>query len=334
MQFGQAGSDGAQRWYEATGHPIRAGRDEGGDFVPEDEQGRPLPRETWPQRRAANGETFRAEFTVTAPDRTRRRFEANARPVQHDGHESGVLVIRDITDRGLLRLQDELLALASHELRTPLTALFGYLQLHLRHVESGQTGESVHRSITRAIEQVEHLRVLVDDLLDVERLQTGKLSLRRVPTDLVALVSRVVAFAESLAAGKTLRPALPSEPLIVDGDPVRLEQVLLNLIANAVEHAPDTDTIDVSLQSDGGQALLEVRDHGPGIPAAEVGRIFSRFRQVGQGRQAGARGLGLGLYIAHEIVTEHGGTIRADSVEGQGTRFTVSLPLMPAPPST
>jgi len=305
---------------------------EGGDFVPEDEQGRPLPRDAWPQRRAANGETFRAEFTVTDPDGTRRLFEANARPVQHDGHESGVIVIRDITDRGLLRLQDELLALASHELRTPLTALFGYLQLHLRHVESGQTGESVHRSITRAIEQVEHLRVLVDDLLDVERLQTGKLSLRRVPTDLTALVARVVAFAESLAAGKTLRPTLPSEPLFVDGDPVRLEQVLLNLIANAVEHAPDADTIDVSLRANGSRALLDVRDYGPGIPVAEVGQIFSRFRQVGQGRRAGSRGLGLGLYIAHEIVAEHGGTIGVDSTEGQGARFSVRLPLLADPP--
>ena len=129
--------------------------------------------------------------------------------------------------------------MASHELRTPLTALFGYLQLHQRHIQSGQGGESVHRSITRAIAQVEHLRVLVDDLLDVERLHTGKLTLRRAPTDLVPLVGRVVASAESLAGGKTLRLTMSSESLLVDGDPVRLEQVLLNLISNAVEHAPD-----------------------------------------------------------------------------------------------
>jgi len=304
---------------------------EGGDFIPEDDQGRPLPRDAWPQRRAASGETFSSEFTITAPDGTRRRFETTTRPIHHDGHDSGVIVIRDITDRSLLRLQDELLAMASHELRTPLTALFGYLQLHRRHVESGQSGQSVHHSISRAIEQVEHLRVLVDDLLDVERLQTGKLSRRRVPTDLTALVGRVVAFAESFAQGKTLRLALPSEPLIVDGDPVRLEQVLFNLIANAVEHAPDAETIDVTLRPFESQAELAVRDYGPGISHADLGQIFSRFRQVRQVRQAGTRGLGLGLYIAHEIVTEHGGTIGVESTEGQGARFYVRLPLLPDP---
>jgi two-component system CheB/CheR fusion protein len=304
----------------------------GADFVPEDEQGRPLPRDARPRWRAAKRETFRSEFTVIGPDGSRRWFEANARPLDHDGHQSGVIVFRDITDRGLLRLQDEFLAMASHELRTPLTALFGYLQLHRRHVESGRTGESVHRSITSAIRQVEHLRVLVDDLLDVERLRTGKLSLRRVPTELAALVGRVVAFAESLAPGKTIRLTPSPEPLIVDGDPVRLEQVLLNLITNAVEHAPESDAIDVTLHAVGDQAELEVRDYGPGIPSAEINQIFSRFRQVAQGRPAGSRGLGLGLYIAHEIVTEHGGTIGVDSTEGQGARFYIRLPLLTGAP--
>jgi signal transduction histidine kinase len=142
----------------------------------------------------------------------------------------------------------------------------------------------------------------------------------------------VVAFAETLGQGKALRLTLPSEPLIVDGDPVRLEQVLLNLITNAVEHAPETDVIDLTLRTVDGQAEIAVQDYGPGIPADEVGQIFSRFRQVSHGRPFGSRGLGLGLYIAHEIVTEHGGTIGVDSAEGQGARFYVRLPLIPHPP--
>jgi signal transduction histidine kinase len=168
--------------------------------------------------------------------------------------------------------------------------------------------------------------VLVDDLVDAERLRTGKLSLRRAPTDLAEVVGQVVAFAESLAAGKALRLTQSPAPVIVDGDPVRLEQVLLNLISNAVEHAPETDAIDVTLSVAGDQAVLEVRDYGPGIPPAEIGQIFSPFRQ---GRPAGSRGLGLGLYIVREIVTEHGGTIAVESTEGQGTRFYVRLPLLP-----
>jgi signal transduction histidine kinase len=187
------------------------------------------------------------------------------------------------------------------------------------------------RSITAAIGQVEHLRVLVDDLLDVERLQSGKLSLRLVPTDLVDLARRVVSFAESLTRGKPLRLTVPAEPLTVDGDPVRLEQVLLNLITDAVEYAPETTSIDIALRVVGHEAELEVRDYGPGIPPGEIGQIFSRFRRVSQEQPTGGGGLGLGLYIAHEIVMEHGGTIRVDSNEGAGTRFTLRLPLMPAP---
>jgi two-component system CheB/CheR fusion protein len=301
----------------------------GAQFVPEDDQGRPLPRATWPQRRATNGETFNLEFMVTSADGTRRRFEASGRPVDHDGHEIAVVVIRDITDRGLLRLQDEFLALASHELRTPLTALSGYLQLHLRRLDSGQSAEALRASAAVALEQTEHLRVLVDDLLDAGRLRTGRLSVRRAPTDLTELVRRVTGLAESLTPAKTIRLTVPSEPVVVEGDPVRLEQVLFNLIRNAHEHAPDTTSIDVSLRAVDSMAELEVRDEGPGIPKEEVDQLFSRFYQVTRPGQAG-QGLGLGLYIAREIVNEHGGTIGVESTVGQGSRFFVRLPLQAA----
>jgi two-component system CheB/CheR fusion protein len=300
----------------------------GSTFVPEDEDGRPLPRDAWPQRRAANGETFTQELTVTFANGVRRRFEANGRPVAHDGHESGVVVFRDITDRGALRLQDELLALASHELRTPLTALFGYLQAHLRRLDAGQTGDAVRAPAAAAIQQTEHLRVLVDDLLDAGRLRTGRLTLRRAPTDLTALVPRVTAFSESLVPGQTIRTIVPDQPVIVDGDPVRLEQVLFNLITNANQHAPGSASIDVTLRRLDTSAELEVRDYGPGISRAQLNQVFSRFSQVGQPGQRGGSGLGLGLYIAHEIVTEHGGTIAVDSAPGEGARFIVRLPLL------
>jgi two-component system CheB/CheR fusion protein len=301
----------------------------GARLAPEDEQGQPLSRDTWPQHRAANGETFRLEFTCLDSGGTRRRYEANGRPVAHDGHESGVVVIRDITDRGLLRLQDELLALASHELRTPLAALLGYLQLHLRRLDQGQGPDALRDSAVAALRQSEHLRVLVDDLLDAGRLGTGQLTLRRSPTDLTDLVQRVTTFAESLATGKTIRVATPDAAVMVDGDPVRLEQVLLNLIANAAQHAPDTDTIDVALRAQDGTAELEVRDYGDGIPADEAGQLFSRFYRVNRPRGSGGQGLGLGLYIAHEIVTGHGGTIEVASTPGQGARFTIRLPRLP-----
>ena len=115
---------------------------------------------------------------------------------------------------------------------------------------------------------------------------------------------------------------------MVDGDPVRLEQVLLNLISNAHEHAPDTTSIDVALRAVDGSAKIEVRDYGPGIPAEELGQLFSRFYQVASPERRPTGGLGLGLYIAREIVTEHGGTISVESEPGAGARFFVRLPLL------
>jgi two-component system CheB/CheR fusion protein len=300
----------------------------GPQFVPEDDSGRPLPRDAWPQRRAANGETFYLEFVLTQDTGDRRRFEANGRPVDHDGHESGVVVIRDITERSLFRFQDEFLAMASHELRTPLTALFGYLQMHQRRLLGGASVESVLPSAAIAIRQVERLRVLVDDLVDAERLRTGRLTLRRERTNLVELLEQAITVAEPLVAGTVIRLTLPDEPVLVDADPVRLEQVLLNLISNAHEHAPDTTSIDVSLRAVDGSAKIEVRDYGPGIPAGELGQLFSRFYQVTSLERRSKNGLGLGLYIAREIVTEHGGTITVESEPGAGARFVVRLPLL------
>jgi two-component system CheB/CheR fusion protein len=138
----------------------------------------------------------------------------------------------------------------------------------------------------------------------------------------------VTAFSESLAPGQTIRTSVPDQPLIVDGDPVRLEQVLFNLITNANQHAPGSASIDVALRRLDTSAELEVRDYGPGIPRAELNQVFSRFSHVGPSGQDGRSGLGLGLYIAREIVTEHGGTIAVDSALGDGARFIVRLPLL------
>jgi two-component system CheB/CheR fusion protein len=299
----------------------------GANFVPEDERGIPLALEAWPQRRAAAGETFSMPFIISAAHGTRRWFEANARPIEHEGQQGGVLVIRDITDRSLLRLQEEFLAIASHELRTPLTALRGYLQLHLRQLQSGGEPGRIERSGSAALQQVERLAVLVDDLLEIGRLQTGRLRLNRDVVNLVPLVERVGELGRSLARGQAIRLDLPREPVVVDGDPVRLEQVLLNLLMNAITHASGSEHIDLSLQAVDSTAELQVQDYGPGIPPDELDRLFTRFHQGTHGRQAGERGLGLGLYVAKEITLAHGGTIDVESTPGSGSRFVVRLPL-------
>jgi signal transduction histidine kinase len=134
-----------------------------------------------------------------------------------------------------------------------------------------------------------------------------------------------------LARGQRIVLESAPEPLVADVDPRRIEQVLTNLLTNAITYAPDTDQIDVRLLRSGNRAEIQVEDYGPGIPAVDLPKIFSRFFQVERSTQPTHQGLGLGLYLAKEIVGAHGGTISVDSTESKGTTFTLTLPLAETP---
>jgi signal transduction histidine kinase len=232
-----------------------------------------------------------------------------------------------VTDRGLLQLQDEFMAMASHELRTPLTALQGYLEMMVRRVDSRLSTEQIKTYATNALSQTKRLGALVRDLTDVSRLRTGKLSYARELVDIVPLVQRVATTAEPLMGSTQVRTDLQHGPLLVFGDRGRLEQVVLNLLTNAISYAPTASYIDVGVKQDHDMVELSVHDTGPGIPEEHRSRIFSRFYHVAREDQYQAGGLGLGLFIVRTIVTEHGGTVDFNSVLGAGTTFTVHLPL-------
>jgi signal transduction histidine kinase len=293
-------------------------------FIPADAQGVPLPATQTPEHRVARGEAFRLEFTVGAADGSRRWFEATGRPLT--GEKAGVLVIRDITDRTMRHLQEEFLTWAGHELRTPLTAVQGYLQLAERRLEPG-ADERLRRYLELALGESRRQGILVAELLDVTRLQSGRLDLEMAPLDLTSLAAHTVELAQVLAEGQTLVLESGAGPLMVAGDAGRLQQVVLNLLMNAITHAAGTERIDVSVRRDGDTAELVVRDTGPGIPAEALETIFARFAQVDPKQRPGRAGLGLGLYIAREIITAHGGTITAHSALGAGATFSARLPL-------
>ena len=242
---------------------------------------------------------------------------------------SAVVVIRDITDRSLRRLEEEFLALASHELRTPLTALQGYLQL-LRKSLPAADDDPAPRFADQALRQAKRLATLVNDLFDVTRLRSGRLGLQLEPLDLAPLVLQSVEVAQTLIDGQAISAQTPTTPLTINGDAGRLEQVVLNLLTNAITYAPGTERIDVHLRRAGASAELQVRDYGPGISEADLPNIFSRLYQVSRADRSAGGGLGLGLYISRELVTAHGGTIDVASTPGQGTTFTVRLPLLGA----
>jgi len=302
---------------------------DGSTFLPEDADGQQLDAARSIQQRVARGESFTSEFVLTASDGNRQWYEASAQPVDDAaGERLGVIVIRDITDRSLRRLQDEFLALASHELRTPLTSLTGSLQLLQRRLVQNDD-PLAHRQLEVARLQTSQLTALIYDLVDIVRLQTGRLHLHREQVDLASIVRNAVDSAQGTTQGQTIRADLPDEPLLANLDGNRISQVVMNLLTNAITYAPESNTIDVSLRRNGDTAEIRVRDYGPGVPEAERERIFARFSQLeyAGGGQQHRDGLGLGLYISREIVAAHGGTITVDDNDEPGATFVVHVPL-------
>ena len=292
---------------------------------PEDLAGLPLPKADWPQQRAARGERFRMEFALSDPDGSRRWFEAVTEPLtSEDRTWGGVIAIRDVSERTMRLSLERLMAAAGHELKTPTAALHNYLQLVDRHLADGQVDQAATYA-TRALAQTRRLATLIERLLDVSRIQSGQLELHLDVVDLTAVVRSAVEVAQVLPKAPPIRVKVGVDPVTVRGDAGRLEQVFLNLLANAMEHAPDSKTIEVTIGSSDGRAEVAVRDRGPGISADGIRTMFDAYTRLGDPHRT--PGLGLGLYVAREIVTAHEGEIEARSRVGKGTVMTVRLPV-------
>ena len=293
------------------------------EIEPEDAAGLPILPAERPQQRAARGERFRMEFAVAQPDGTRRWFEAVAEPLTAgDRTWGGVLTIRDLSERTMRLSLERLMAAAGHELKTPVAALHGYLQL----VERGLGPESsaqAHTYAARALAQTRQVGELIERLFDVSRIQAGRLELEIAPVDLVSIVRGAADTASVLPDAPAIRIRSTGQ-LQVEGDRGRLQQVFVNLLSNAVEYAASSPAVDVVVRRSGSAAVVEVRDQGPGIAASELPLLFQPYTRLGQ---KASGGLGLGLYLAREIVTAHGGTIEAESTLGRGTTMIVRLPL-------
>jgi two-component system, chemotaxis family, CheB/CheR fusion protein len=294
-----------------------------------DEEGNHLPPENQPRQRGARGETFTLLCTLPEPQGQSRWLEAKGQPIENDGRiQGGVIVIRDITERSLRRLQDEFLALASHELRTPLTSAQVALQALLKKTEGASDQDAIRRWATIAMRQVERLALLVSDLMDVGRLQTGRLRLQLQPISLGEVVSHVAEAAQLLAPNQPIARSVPEQPLMINGDLVRVEQIVFNLITNALKYAPQSPQVEVRVRRVQDQAEMQVQDYGPGIASEKLPYLFSRYYQAGQSPSETQSGLGLGLFLTKELVTAHGGDVEVESQPNAGTTFTVRLPLI------
>jgi PAS domain S-box-containing protein len=232
----------------------------------------------------------------------------------------------DVTERiEFEERKDHFISMASHELKTPITTLKGLTQLLVRKLERQGMQEPLS-ALSRMNAQISRLVKLIDELLDVSKIQAGRLDYEEESVDIDALVHETV---------EVLQPGIPTHILnvsevthaVIVGDKDRLGQVLTNLITNAVKYSPGANNVDITLSTSKQTATISVHDYGVGIPQAHLKYIFDRFYRVYDSRNKAFPGLGIGLHIAYEIVKRHGGDITVESEEGKGSTFIVSLPL-------
>ncbi|MFD0985606.1 ATP-binding protein [Methyloligella solikamskensis] len=269
--------------------------------------------------RRDDGSTFEAELSVSK--------------LRVKDRELYCGIVRDVSERKKVeRMKNEFVSTVNHELRTPLTSIAGSLSL-LQVKAAGKLDEKSARLIELAQTGAERLSRLVNDILDVEKIQAGKLDYRMEEIDLVTLVPEVVARAEPLADRHSVHFTFEStlESAIVEADADRFEQAMVNLLSNAAKYTNPGDAVDVRIhQCAPGRVSVSVTDHGPGIPKEFEKDVFERFTRADTSGAQKKGSSGLGLYITKTLVDAFGGRISFTTEEGKGTTFDVRLPLIEA----
>lgn len=305
------------------------------NFTLSDEQGYPIASSDLPHRRVLAGEKdahATIGYTPQGSGEPNRWVHVSARPIFD---EQGTLVfaitiIHDLTERVLdERRKDEFISMASHELKTPITSLKGFTNvLQRRMAKPGQGDEQTRHFLERMDAQIDKLTRLINDLLDISRMQAGKLALDMERIDVDALVREIVENVQASTTTHHLRIE-GSVQGYVWGDKDRLGQVFVNLFTNAIKYSPRAQTVIIRLARDPeqAQAVVSVQDFGIGIAKIHHKHIFDRFYQVTDPEEKTFPGLGIGLHIAREMVERHQGHIWVESRKGAGATFFVALPL-------
>jgi len=217
--------------------------------------------------------------------------------------------------------KDEFIALASHELRTPLSSMQAYLQILSRLTADEKTKSFVEKAHLQAVK----LNTLISDLLDISKIEAGKLELRVEKFDIRMLVENTIELIGYANSDFTIKLNTDLDFLYVDGDAHRLEQVLINLLTNAIRYSADTKKIEIYLSKEENDVKIGVKDYGIGIPAQNFEELFERFYRVNNKKYVS--GLGLGLYLCKEIISQHNGRIWVESQLNIGSTFWAKLPI-------
>jgi PAS domain S-box-containing protein len=244
--------------------------------------------------------------------------------------EQGILrrfiaIRNDITGRKIIeQKRDEFIGAASHELKTPITSQKIFIQLLMQHLQNQKDGKAVHY-LNRIADQNEKLTRLINDLLDLSKIHAGQLNYTMKDFYINELIDEIVdSFQDSTPHQIVTRY---QNKLQVYADQDRIAQVLINLVANAIKYSPSDTKIIISLKTDKNKVVVSVQDHGPGIDQNHHQKIFERFYRINDGVNETFPGLGLGLYIAAQIIKTHKGKIWVDSRKDKGSRFSFTLPI-------
>lgn len=272
---------------------------------------------------ALGGEASMGPLVVSAKGRSR-TYAVSVYPLSE--RNEGVLVLTEDQTESLAleKTRQEFLSNVSHELRTPLSSV----KLMLETVLESPDDETADIFVPQALAQVDRLVSLVGRLLEQARAESGNFTLNLQAVDLEAVAAPIVQSFEPQAAAKDVTLEMrPKRPVLVEADPERLSQVLVNLIDNALRYTPPKGSVITSTDADGGYAIIRVSDTGSGIPYRDIPHIFQRFYVVDRSRARDMSGAGLGLSIVKQIVEAHGGTVKAESTLNRGTTFTVRIPI-------
>jgi PAS domain S-box-containing protein len=293
--------------------------------------GSQIPTDEWISARALRGETSRnEELEIHHPDGRVFPILASGAPLRNElGHIAGAVVaFQDISRlREVDRMKDEFVSIVSHELRTPLTSIRGSVQLVLD--EPASVPDEEHRHLLQiALNNCERLVRIINDILDVSKIESGNISLRKKAVNVSDLVRQSVDVVETPArnANVALEVHMPASIRPVMVDPDRIVQALVNLLSNAVKFAPTHSTVEVNVTGSEHMVTIAVADHGEGIAPENLNRLFRKFQQVDSSSSRRKGGTGLGLAITKALVEQHGGRIFVDSELNKGTRFSFTLP--------
>lgn len=268
------------------------------------------------------------EVEIDLPQIGRKTLLLNARRTyrQVNHTEAILLVFEDITHRKEIENQkDDFIGIVSHELKTPLTSIKVFSQLLEKHLEQTEDKKGLF-FLSKMTSQMKVLTQLMSSFVNVYEVQNGKLSLHKKKFVIDELVSSIVAdFQYTTQTHAVERKGNSNSPVYADKE--RIAQVIINLLSNAIKYSPTSDRIIVTIAQEAKKIIISVRDFGMGIPKGEQEKVFGRFFRVKGKKERNIQGLGLGLYISYEIITQHKGEIWLESTEGKGSTFYFSLPL-------